>query len=118
MTGPMSEIKNAAPPSSWRLPVTILLLLAAPPLALVSWILLSGGERPGYLRSAWIRWGFGIIVVGALPLLAVILAAALGLTSDPNPNPVGLGLLFFAAGVIGFILLFVGILVHARRRSA
>ena len=31
----------------------------------------------------------------AVPLLAIMLAAALGLLSDPNPNPIGPGLLAF-----------------------
>jgi hypothetical protein len=40
--------------------------------------------------------GIGLLLVGAAPLLFVIIAADLGLTSDPNPNPIGPGLLFFA----------------------
>ncbi|HUO89690.1 MAG TPA: hypothetical protein VMU08_10980 [Rhizomicrobium sp.] len=51
--------------------------------------------------------GIGLLVVGAGPLLAIIVAASLGLTSDPNPNPIGPGLLFFftfwpALGLIAF----------------
>jgi len=33
--------------------------------------------------------------LGAAPLIAIIAAAALGLWPDPNPNPIGPGLLFF-----------------------
>lgn len=44
------------------------------------------------LRSmAWI--GLAISAVGSAPLLAVILAAKVGWMDDPNPNPVGLGIL-------------------------
>jgi hypothetical protein len=97
------------PPSPLRLPVTLLLAFAAPPLALVSWILLSGSARADYFRSPWIRAGLIVLVIGSLPLLAVVAAAGLGLTRDPNPNPVGLGLLFFFAGVVACVLVLVGI---------
>jgi hypothetical protein len=105
------------PPSSWRIPLTILFALLAPPLALVAWIGLSGSQRRLYLRSGWVRWGFGLAIGSALPLLVVAIAAALGLTSDPNPNPIGLGLLFLAGGLIGTILVAIGIIVVASRRD-
>jgi hypothetical protein len=41
----------------------------------------------------WI--GIGLLILGTGPLLAIILAASLGLLSDPNPNPIGPGLLAF-----------------------
>jgi hypothetical protein len=34
-----------------------------------------------------------MLVLGTGPLLATISLAALGLTNDPNPNPVGFGVL-------------------------
>ena len=34
-----------------------------------------------------------MLVLGVGPLLVIIVAASLGLTSDPNPNPVGFGIL-------------------------
>lgn len=40
-------------------------------------------------------WGVALLVVGTGPLLAIILAASLGLTADPDPNPIGPGLLTF-----------------------
>jgi len=46
-----------------------------------------------YLGSWLARIGLGLLVIGTGPLLAVVLAAKLGLTSDPNPNPVGPGIL-------------------------
>lgn len=48
-----------------------------------------------YLRSWWVRAGLALLVVGAGPLLFIIAAAAVGLWPDPNPNPIGPGLLFF-----------------------
>src|SRR6266446_8380190 len=47
-----------------------------------------------YLKSTWVRVGLVLLVVGATPLLFIITAAALGLWPDPNPNPVGPGILF------------------------
>ena len=104
------------PPSPWRIPLTVLFALLAPPLALVAWIALSGSQRQVYLRSNWVRWGFGMAIASALPLLAVVGASALGLTSDPNPNPIGLGLLFLAGALVGTILIAIGIVLVASRR--
>ena len=42
-------------------------------------------------RLFWI--GFAILIIGTGPLVAILIAASLGLLSDPNPNPVGPGLL-------------------------
>ncbi|MGB6350766.1 MAG: hypothetical protein WBG10_12140 [Pseudolabrys sp.] len=44
-------------------------------------------------RLFWI--GLAVLILGTGPLLAIIAAAALGLLSDPNPNPIGPGLLAF-----------------------
>jgi len=44
-------------------------------------------------RMFWV--GLGLLVLGTGPLLAIILAASLGLLSDPDPNPIGPGLLAF-----------------------
>lgn len=98
------------PPSPLQWPLTAILAITAPPLALVSWILLSGGKRELYFRSRWIRAGAATLAIGALPLLIVIVLAKVGLWHDPNPNPIGLGLLFVAAAVLASILTLVGIL--------
>jgi hypothetical protein len=57
-----------------------------------------------------------LLIVGATPLLAVIVAAALGLTSDPDPNPIGLGLLFFVTFWPAVALIAFGVL-SGRRKS-
>lgn len=103
------------PPSRLRIPVTVGLGLTLPPLALLSWIALSGSHRRDYMRSNWIRAGFAVGVVSALPLLVVGGAAALGLWPDPNPNPIGLGLLLFVGGGLATILVAVGIALVSRR---
>jgi len=83
-------------------------MLVVPPLGLLAWIALSGSQRSAYLRSGWVRWGLGIGIGGAVPLLVVGLA-------DPQSNPIGLGLLFLACGGLGTILLAVGVMIVARR---
>jgi hypothetical protein len=65
-------------------------------------------------RDSWlIRIGALLLLIGSGPLLGVIFAAKLGLTRDPNPNPVGFGILavltflpsigLIIAGVVGVL---------------
>ena len=103
------------PPSALRIPVAVLLGLAAPPLGLLAWIALSGSGRSDYLRSNWVRIGLAIAIGSALPLLAVVGAARMGLWPDPNPNPIGLGLLLVAGGGLGTILTAVGVALVSQR---
>ena len=106
------------PPSPLRLPVAVVLGLVVPPLGPIAWIALSGSHRPLYWRSGWIRSGFFLIIGAVLPLLGIIAATAMGLTSDPNPNPIGLGLLFFFGSVTGMVLIIIGVFVTARREPS
>lgn len=48
---------------------------------------------PKFPKRLW--FGFALLLIGTGPVVAVIVLAALGLTSDPNPNPIGFGLLAF-----------------------
>lgn len=98
------------PPSPLRLPLTAILIFTAPPLALVSWIMLSGGKRALYFSSSWIRAGAVTFAIGALPLLLISVLAAVRLWPDPNPNPIGLGLFFLAATVMACLFTLVGII--------
>ena len=51
---------------------------------------------PRRFRLTRLFWfGITLLVLGTGPLLAIISAASLGLLSDPNPNPIGPGLLAF-----------------------
>jgi hypothetical protein len=47
------------------------------------------------MSSRLFKAGLVLLVLGTGPLTVIILAAELGLTSDPNPNPIGPGLLAF-----------------------
>ena len=47
-------------------------------------------------------------MIGTGPLLAVMLLANLGLTRDPNPNPIGLGILAFLTFWPSVILMVLG----------
>ena len=114
MTLPPAAPSPARPPSTARVAVTVLLAVFALPLAPVAWVLMSGAERAGYLRSWLVRIGLGLMVVGPLPLVGLLWAVAAGLSADPSPNPIGLGLFFLAAEAIGFILLSVGVVVVGR----
>jgi len=92
-----------------RVLLTLACLCLAPPLAPMVWIVASGDERATYLRSTWVRAGLACMALGALPLLVfAVFGRQLGLTSDPNPNPIGLGLLFLAGAVAGAILTGIG----------
>jgi hypothetical protein len=48
-----------------------------------------------YLQNSLIRIGLILVLIGWTPLCGIVLLAALGLWPDPNPNPIGPGLLFF-----------------------
>jgi hypothetical protein len=96
------------PPSPYRLPITILSAILGGPLALVVWIWLSGSQRVSYFQSNWLRAGVAVIAVGSLPLMLTILATDLHLLTDPNPNPVGFGVLFFLSVLLGSVLVLAG----------
>jgi hypothetical protein len=48
-----------------------------------------------FLANRWIKAGILLVVIGWGPLFTIAGLYALGLLSDPNPNPIGPGLLFF-----------------------
>jgi len=60
------------------------------------------------------RWGFLIFLIGSGPLLAIIAASRLGLMNDPNPNPVGPGILAMLTFWPSIVLMIIG-LVRAVR---
>jgi hypothetical protein len=70
-----------------------------------------------YLESTWTKVGLGLLILGTGPLVLIVLAAALGLWPDKNPNPVGLGLLSAVTLWPAVICMVVGVLRVRRRRT-
>ncbi|MCI0586194.1 MAG: hypothetical protein L0323_05075 [Planctomycetes bacterium] len=48
-----------------------------------------------YVANRLFKIGIWLFVLGCGPLLAILLLASIGLWPDPNPNPIGPGLLAF-----------------------
>jgi hypothetical protein len=67
------------------------------------------------LADRLVRIGLAILIIGAGPLLAIIVLAGIGLWPDPNPNPIGPGLLFFFSFWPGVITLIIGAVRVAKR---
>ena len=73
--------------------------------------------RP-YLRSRLVQVGLAMLILGTGPLLFIIVAAAIGLWPDPNPNPIGPGMLALLTFWPSLICLALGIArVWLRRRG-
>lgn len=70
-----------------------------------------------YLQNRWVRIGLVLIGVGWSPLFTIILLAGIGVWPDPNPNPIGPGLLFFFAAWPAIICLLIGIVQVKRSRT-
>ncbi len=69
------------------------------------------GPSPSFRLRPLVWVGLTIAVVGSAPLLSVIAASKIGVLDDPNPNPVGFGILAactfwpgIAVAVIGVVL--------------
>jgi hypothetical protein len=70
-----------------------------------------------FLSNRWSKIGIALVVVGWGPLLLIVLLDAIGLWPDPNPNPIGPGLLFFVTFWPAVICLGVGAFQARRRQS-
>lgn len=70
-----------------------------------------------YLASRRVKIGVALILFGAGPLVAIMVAAAIGLWPDPNPNPVGPGILAFFTFWPGVLTLASGIQQVRRDRE-
>ena len=68
--------------------------------------------------SRLVKAGLLLFLVGCGPLLAIIALASLGLTSDPNPNPIGPGLLAFFSFWPSIALIVAGLAASIRDGSA
>lgn len=70
-----------------------------------------------YLGSRLVKVGLGLLIFGTGPLVFIIAAAALGLWPDPNPNPIGPGLLSFLTFWPAVICIVIGV-TRVRSRNA
>jgi hypothetical protein len=59
-------------------------------------------------KSRLLGWAVATLVIGCGPLLAILLAARLGLLADPDPNPIGPGLLAAISFWPGMVMVVVG----------
>ena len=69
-----------------------------------------------YWESRLVRTGLALFVFGCGPLLFIIGAAAVGLWPDPNPNPIGPGILAFLTFWPSLICMVIGV-ARVRRRA-
>jgi hypothetical protein len=76
---------------------------------------LAAMDSPRFRLSRLFWVGLALLVVGTGPLLLVVVAAELGLTSDPNPNPIGFGLLTFITFWPAVILIVWGLVASVLR---
>ena len=58
--------------------------------------------------------GLILFVIGSGPLILTMTAASLGLTTDPDPNPVIFGMMAMFSFWPGIILMGIGIFVNKR----
>jgi hypothetical protein len=70
-----------------------------------------------YFSNGLFTAGLIVLVLGSSPLIAIILLAKIGVWPDPDPNPIGPGLLTFITFWPGVLLMIIGAKrVQARRR--
>ena len=77
--------------------------------------LIEPPPRPKFRFSRVFWIGLILFILGSGPLLIVILLAWLGVTKDPNPNPVGFGMLAFLTFWPSVILVVVGVVQSCTR---
>ena len=80
--------------------------------------LIEHPARPKFRLSRVFWTGLILLVLGSGPLLTVIVLASLGVTRDPNPNPVGLGIIAFLTFWPSVILMIVGATRSCRHYSS
>jgi hypothetical protein len=93
--------------------VIVLYLITGGLLAVIVGLILALRERPGWLVGA----GSLLLLLGGGPLLTVIVRTKLGLSADPNPNPIGFGMLAAFTFVPALVLLVGGLVARATRKE-
>lgn len=72
-------------------------------------------QRPRFQLSRLFWIGIIVFAVGSGPLFITMLLARLGLTSDPNPNPVGFGIMAMLTFYPGIALVLGGLALSVFR---
>lgn len=81
--------------------------------------LIEHPPRPKFCLSRLFWIGLTLLLLGTGPLCAVILLAWFGVSKDPNPNPIGFGILAFLTFWPSVIMLIIGVATsYGRHRSA
>lgn len=80
----------------------------------------GGRGMSEYWQSRLVKAGIILLIVGTGPLLFIIIAASIGVWPDPNPNPVGPGLLAALTFWPAMICVVIGVMRvrHARKAAA
>jgi hypothetical membrane protein len=71
-----------------------------------------------YRKNRLVQIGFWLLVIGSGPLFGIIFLADIGLWPDPNPNPIGPGLLFFFTFWPAVICMGIGIFQVWRKQQS
>jgi hypothetical protein len=71
---------------------------------------------PSNPLNRWLLVAIALVIFGWGPLIAVVVLAQLGLWPDPNPNPIGPGLLMFFTFWPAIICFAIGTLRGSSRR--
>lgn len=61
-----------------------------------------------YLKDWIFTTGLALLLLGTGPLVAIVLLAKIGLGADPNPNPIGPGMLCFFTVLPSILLMSLG----------
>jgi hypothetical protein len=69
-----------------------------------------------YFDSLINKIGWGLFVLGSGPLLLIIFLAKVGIWPDPNPNPVGLGMMAFFTFWPSIICIAIGSITWWRKK--
>ena len=75
----------------------------------------QNSTRPKLLLSRVFWAGLILLILGTGPLLTVILLARFGVTKDPNPNPIGVGILTFLTFWPSVIMMIIGVTTSCLR---
>lgn len=76
-------------------------------------------QCPKFRLSRMFWTGLVLLTLGTGPLVTVILLAQFGVTKDPNPNPIGVGILAFLTFWPSIALVIIGLAISfVRHKSA